>query len=76
MIVRMSIEALGERQRLAVLLSKFEGMSYGEIAEVMEISPQAVKSLLSRARENLREVLQPYFEHGVRPTMEVRDDDE
>jgi RNA polymerase sigma-70 factor (ECF subfamily) len=75
-IVRMSIEALGERQRLAVLLSKFEGMSYGEIAEVMETSPQAVKSLLSRARENLREVLQPYFEHGLSPLLEIREDDE
>ena len=35
---------------MAVLLSKFEGMSYAEIAEVMEISPQALKSLLSRAQ--------------------------
>ena len=68
-IVRMSLEALSERQRMAVLLSKFEGMSYAEIAEVMEISPQAIKSLLSRARENLREVLQPYFEHGASPDV-------
>ncbi len=75
-IVRMSIESLGERQRMAVLLSKFEGMSYAEIAEVMEISPQALKSLLSRARENLREVLQPYFDHGAKPTCEVLDDHE
>jgi RNA polymerase sigma-70 factor (ECF subfamily) len=72
-IVRMSLDALNERQRMAILLSKFEGMSYGDIADVMEISPQAIKSLLSRARENLREVLQPYFEHGVRPAPEVHD---
>jgi RNA polymerase sigma-70 factor, ECF subfamily len=75
-IVRMSIEALGERQRMAVLLSKFEGMSYAEIAEVMEISQQALKSLLSRARENLREVLQPYFDHGATPMLEANDDDQ
>ena len=75
-IVRMSIESLGERQRMAVLLSKFEGMSYAEIGEIMEISPQAVKSLLWRARENLREVLQPYFEHGASPTWEAADDNE
>jgi RNA polymerase sigma-70 factor, ECF subfamily len=74
-IVRMALESLGERQRMAVLLSKFEGMSYADIAVIMEMSPQAVKSLLSRARENLREVLQPYFDHGVRPTMEVHDDE-
>jgi RNA polymerase sigma-70 factor (ECF subfamily) len=70
-IVRMSVETLGERQRMAVLLSKFEGMSYAEIAEVMEITPQALKSLLSRARENLREVLQPYFDRGANPMLEV-----
>jgi RNA polymerase sigma-70 factor (ECF subfamily) len=75
-IVQMALESLAERQRMAVLLSKFEGMSYADIATVMELSPQAVKSLLSRARENLREVLQPYFDHGIRPTMEIHDDDE
>jgi RNA polymerase sigma-70 factor, ECF subfamily len=74
-IVRMSIEALGERQRMAVLLSKFEGMSYAEIAEVMEITQQALKSLLSRARENLREVLQPYFDHGATPMLEANHHD-
>jgi RNA polymerase sigma-70 factor, ECF subfamily len=75
-IVRMSVESLGERQRMAVLLSKFEGMSYAEIAEVMEISTQALKSLLSRARENLREVLQPYFDDGGNPTLEAQNSHE
>ena len=46
---------------MAVLLNKFEHLSYEEIAEVMELTPQAVKSLLSRARANLREVLEPYL---------------
>ena len=70
-IVQMALESLGERQRMAVLLSKFEGMSYAEIAIIMELSPQAVKSLLSRARESLREVLQPYFDSGTRPMREL-----
>jgi RNA polymerase sigma-70 factor, ECF subfamily len=74
-MVRMALDALGQRQRMAVLLSKFEGLSYAEIAEIMDISPQAIKSLLSRARENLREVLQPYFDHGAGPTWEVNDDE-
>ena len=43
-------------------LNKFEGMSYAEIAETMELSLPAVKSLLSRARENLREALEPYLQ--------------
>jgi RNA polymerase sigma-70 factor (ECF subfamily) len=75
-IVRMALGSLNERQRMAVLLNKFEGMSYLEIAEAMEMSPQAIKSLLSRARGNLREVLQPYFDEGVRPTIEPRGNDE
>jgi RNA polymerase sigma-70 factor (ECF subfamily) len=64
--VQQAIGALGERQRMAVLLSKFEHMSYAEIAEVMEMSPEAVKSLLSRARTRLKEVLEPYFSRGTR----------
>ena len=66
-VVRLAVAALGERQRMAVLLSKFEGMSYADIAETMQLTPQAIKSLLSRARGNLREVLEPYFRHGERP---------
>ena len=67
-IVRLALAALNERQRLAVLLNKFEGMSYADIAETMDLSPQAIKSLLSRARVNLREVLEPYFQHGACPS--------
>lgn len=70
-IVRLALETLNERQRLAVLLSKFEGMSYADIAEVMDLTPQAVKSLLSRARCNLREVLEPYIEYGRTPTSQI-----
>jgi len=66
-IVRLALETLSERQRLAVLLNKFEGMSYADIAQSMDLSPQAIKSLLSRARENLREVLEPYLAEGTRP---------
>ena len=47
---------------MAVLLNKFEEMSYAEIAEVMGRSEAAVKSLLARARTNLREHLEPYLE--------------
>lgn len=66
-VVRQAIGTLSERQRMAVLLNKFEELSYVDIAAVMDLSPQAIKSLLSRARENLREILEPYLEHGERP---------
>ena len=64
-MVRLAIEALSERQRMAVLLSRFEGMSYAEIADVMGLSPQAVKSLLCRAHIQLRNLLQQYVQKGI-----------
>ena len=45
---------------MALLLHKFEGMSYVDIGETMDMTPQAVKSLLSRARESLRSRLEAY----------------
>lgn len=60
-IVRKAVEGLNERQRVAVVLHKFEEMNYAEIAEVMGLTTKAVKSLLSRARMNLRSVLQGYI---------------
>lgn len=66
-MMRNAIEQLGDRQRMAMLLSKFEGMSYQEIADTMELSTQAVKSLLSRARMRLKTILEPYVENGVIP---------
>ena len=40
-------------------------MSYLEIAETMNLTTKAVKSLLSRARVNLKELLQPYIDTGL-----------
>ena len=66
-IVNLAIGTLNERQRMAVLLCKFEGLSYVDIADTMEMTPSAVKSLLSRARGNLREALEPYLQRGLSP---------
>jgi RNA polymerase sigma-70 factor (ECF subfamily) len=63
--VQQAVLSLNDRQRMAVLLAKFEHFSYADIAEVMDLSPQAIKSLLSRARCNLREALEPYLERGA-----------
>ena len=61
-LVRQAVAKLNERQRMAVLLNKFEDMSYAEIAHAMGMTPKAIKSLLSRARTNLREMLEPYLD--------------
>src|SRR5438132_7600014 len=60
-IIRQALDGLNERQRMAVLLNKFEDMNYAAIAEIMGSSSKAVKSLLCRARTNLRAALQDYI---------------
>jgi RNA polymerase sigma-70 factor (ECF subfamily) len=57
--VRRAVDALPENQRRALLLFRFEGLSYEEVASVMDVSLPAVKSLLWRARETLRRGLRP-----------------
>jgi len=61
-VVQKALAGLNERQRMAVLLAKFEQCSYEEIATAMNLSVAAVKSLLFRARDQLREAIQPYME--------------
>ena len=58
--VRKCLGNLPMKQRLAVTLRHFDGMSYDEIAEVLDVSAKAVDSLLQRARETLRQCLQHY----------------
>ncbi len=65
--VRRAVDALPERQRLALLLNKFHGLSYEELAETFELSVQAVKSLLTRARQNVRRMIEPYLNPNAEP---------
>jgi RNA polymerase sigma-70 factor (ECF subfamily) len=58
-IIQRAIAALPEKQRVAVLLHKYEEMDYGEIARILECSESALKSLLFRAYETLRVQLAP-----------------
>jgi RNA polymerase sigma-70 factor (ECF subfamily) len=64
-MVQAALATLNEKQRMAVLLHKFEEMSYTDIAAALDMTPAAVKSLLSRARDNLREKLEPYVKQGT-----------
>jgi RNA polymerase sigma-70 factor (ECF subfamily) len=74
-VVRQALATLNERQRAAVVLNKFEDMNYADIAQVMGLSVKAVKSLLSRARENLRVALQDYIYMEGRPVPSRRTPD-
>lgn len=56
-----AIQALPEKQRLAVVLRRYEEMPYDEIGRVLSMSVPAVKSLLFRARTQLKESLEKYL---------------
>ena len=58
--IRQCVEELPERQRLAVVMHKYQEMEYREIAGVLKMSESAVKSLLFRAYESLREKLKDF----------------
>jgi len=59
-VVQNALTDLNDRQRMALLLHKFEGFNYAEIGESLELTTAAVKSLLSRARESLKFKLERY----------------
>ncbi len=73
--IRKALDGLNERQRMAVVLNKFEDMNYAEIAEVMGLTTKAVKSLLSRARMNLRSALTGYIYMDSEPPPDVADEE-
>lgn len=70
-IVQEAIQTLTADQRLAIVLNKFEEMSYQQISQVMGRSETAVKSILTRARTNLKNQLEAYLESGLRPSVIV-----
>jgi RNA polymerase sigma-70 factor (ECF subfamily) len=70
-MVQVALAQLNDRQRTAVVLHKFEQLSYVEMSEIMGLSTSAIKSLLARARSNLRDVLTPYLEDGERAAAHV-----
>jgi len=58
--IRTHVMALPERQRMAVLMHKYEEMDYREIGAVLKLSESATKSLLFRAYQTLREKLKEF----------------
>jgi RNA polymerase sigma-70 factor, ECF subfamily len=61
MAIRKTVQKLPERQRIAVLMHKYQQMDYKQIAEVLKLSESATKSLLFRAYETLREQLKSFI---------------
>lgn len=81
-IIRREIASLREPYRSAIILRDLEGLSYEEIAEILNVSPGTVKSRIHRARMLLRErfialeLLSPGYVQQVRKTPEAKGDDE
>jgi RNA polymerase sigma-70 factor (ECF subfamily) len=63
-LIRQAVEALPENQRAAVILHKYQEVDYRQIADVLNVSESAVKSLLFRAYETLRGRLEPLLKGG------------
>jgi RNA polymerase sigma-70 factor (ECF subfamily) len=59
-VLKASIARLPENQRIAFILSKYQELSYKEIAEVMGVTVSSVESLLFRAKANLQKDLAEY----------------
>jgi RNA polymerase sigma-70 factor (ECF subfamily) len=63
--IESELQALPERQRAALVLCHYQGLSQSEAAEILTVSVEALESLLSRARRRLKDrladVAQDYF---------------
>jgi len=58
--IRKHVMALPDRQRMAVLMHKYQGLDYREIGDVLKLSESATKSLLFRAYQTLRDKLKDF----------------
>jgi RNA polymerase sigma-70 factor (ECF subfamily) len=63
--VREAIYSLPKRQRIAVILREYNGLSYKEISKSLKCSTKAVESLLYHAKLNLKEKLMPRFKKNI-----------
>jgi RNA polymerase sigma-70 factor, ECF subfamily len=61
-LMQNAIAQLPERQRTALVLCHFDGMSNPEAAAVLDVTVEALESLLSRARRTLKTALRPLLE--------------
>lgn len=64
-VLFLAISQLPKKQQTAFTLNKMEGLTYAEIAEVMQTTTSAVESLLFRANENLRHSLSDYYKNNI-----------
>ncbi len=64
-LLQQALNMLPEKQRIAFVLSKYDGISYQEIAEILKTSLSSVESLIHRARNNLEKQLRSHYEKTI-----------
>jgi len=64
-ILNLALDSLPENQRIAFTLSKYDEMSYKEIADILGTSVSAVESLIHRAKNNLQKKLYNYYKKHI-----------
>ena len=57
-----TLEQLPENQRIAFVLNKLDGLSYKEVADIMETTVSTIESLLHRAKKNLKKYIEDYLQ--------------
>jgi len=62
-VLFQAIDKLPDNQKTAFTLHKLEGVSYQEVAEIMETSVSSVESLMHRAKGNLKKILTDYYQN-------------
>lgn len=60
-----ALDRISAEHRTVLVLREYNDLSYGEIAKILRITPQAVKSRIFRARAELRELLKEYFKERI-----------
>jgi len=65
-ILHAAVDRLPDREKQAITLSKFEGLSQEQVAEIMDTTVSSVESLLVRAKKKLRELLTDYFHEKIK----------
>lgn len=65
LVLRNSVDALPDNQKVAITLSQYEGFSNKEVADIMDTTVSAVESLLHRAKSNLHKKLYNYYENEL-----------
>ena len=64
-ILNEALESLPENQRAAFTLSKYDEMSYKEVADILNTTVSSVESLIHRAKQNLKKKLYNYYEKKI-----------